>query len=218
MKKLRETPFCPLFYRCKDGSILFPTKGIGRYYRGEVLQAFDWVRRMRTESEQLEAMKTNCPSAKIDEQTGLVYSFHYIKEYYDQRAKYPKSDARNKYLKLGVNAAWGKTAQSVGGQHGMPPGTANPWVAGVVTSETRAQVMDAMLNAPWNIIHAATDGIQSDAPLGIEKYDEKGNKGVRHVAIGSAYAGRLRQARNLCFQERKGTHRGRGKWFGKARA
>ena len=41
------------------------------------------------------------------------------------------------------------------------------------TSGTRAKVGLAMLNAPWNIIHAATDGLQNDAPLGIEKYDEK---------------------------------------------
>jgi hypothetical protein len=173
---------------------LFPPKGIGRYYRGETLQAFDWVRQMRPDmnetqharmiklrgawefvcptvddltAAQLEAIKTNCPSARIGED-GLVYPFQYIKDYYDQRALYPKSDARNQILKLGINGAWGKTAQSVGGRGGMPPGSASPWYAGVVTSETRAQCMDAMLRAPWNIIHVATDGIQSDAPLGIE--------------------------------------------------
>jgi hypothetical protein len=213
---LRDAPFCPLWYRCEDGSIQFPARGIGRYYRGEVLQAFDWVRRMRPDmnegqhasepllqadcarrgmsnprrgrdmiklrgawefvcptindlsAKQLQAIRENCPSARIDEKTGLVYPFQYIKDYYDERAKYPKTDARNQILKLGINGSWGKTAQSVGGRSGMPPGSASPWYAGVVTSETRTQVMDAMLNAPWNIIHAATDGIQSNAPLGIE--------------------------------------------------
>jgi hypothetical protein len=71
-------------------------------------------------------------------------------------------------LKLGINGAWGKTAQSVGGRGGMPPGSASPWYAGVVTSETRAQCISAALNAPWNVIHFATDGIQSNAPLHIE--------------------------------------------------
>jgi len=117
--------------------------------------------------DQLEAMKTNCPSARIGEDD-LVYPFQYIKDYYDQRARYPKSDARNQILKLGINGSWGKTAQSVGGRNGMPPGSASPWYAGVVTSETRAQCVDAMLRAPWNIIHVATDGIQADAPLHIE--------------------------------------------------
>jgi hypothetical protein len=46
-KKLRDAPWYPLFYRYEDGSILFPAKGVGRYYRGETLQAFDWVRQMR---------------------------------------------------------------------------------------------------------------------------------------------------------------------------
>ena len=193
-KKLRDAPWYPLFYRYEDGSILFPAKGVGRYYRGETLQAFDWVRQMRPDMnetqharmikirgafefvcptiddltpDQLEAMKTNCPSARIGED-GLVYPFQYIKDYYDQRARYPKSDARNQILKLGINGSWGKTAQSVGGRNGMPPGSASPWYAGVVTSETRAQCVDAMLRAPWNIIHVATDGIQADAPLHIE--------------------------------------------------
>jgi hypothetical protein len=192
--KLRDAPFYPLFYRCEDGSILFPAKGIGRYYRGEILQAFDWVRRMRSDMNEaqqarmiklrgaweficptindltpapLEAIKTNCPSARIGE-NGLIYSFRYIKDYYDQRALYPKTDARNQILKLGINGAWGKTAQSVGGRGGMPPGSASPWYAGVVTSETRAQCISAMLKGPWNIIHIATDGIQSNAPLHIE--------------------------------------------------
>jgi hypothetical protein len=106
-KKLRDTPWYPLFYRCKDGSILFPAKGIGRYYRGEILQAFDWVRRMRSDMNetqqarmiklhgaweficptvndltpaQLEAIKTNCPSARIGD-NGLIYPFQYIKDY-----------------------------------------------------------------------------------------------------------------------------------------
>jgi hypothetical protein len=160
-----------------------------------MLRAFDWVRQMRRDMnkaqqarmiklrgawefvcptdhdltpEQLEAIKTNCPSARIGED-GFVYPFQYIRDYYDERAKYPKSDARNQIIKLGINGAWGKTAQSVGRRCGMPPTSASPWYAGVVTSETRAQCVDAMLRAPWNIIHAATDGLQADAPLGIER-------------------------------------------------
>jgi hypothetical protein len=113
-------------------------------------------------AEELEALKRNCPSARIGED-GLVYPFRYIKEYYDQRALYPKTDARNKILKLGINGAWGKTAQSVGGRHGIPPRDASPY-AGVVTAGTRAKCVRAALKAPWNIIHFATDGIQSDVP------------------------------------------------------
>ena len=195
---LRDAPFYPLFYRTEDGSILFPANGIGRYYRDEILQAFDWVRRMRPDmnetqharmiklrggweyicptiddltAEQLQAIKTNCPTARIGDD-GLIYPFQYIKDYCDQRLLYPKTDTRNQILKLGVNGSWGKTAQSVGGRSGMPPSTASPWYAGVVTAQTRAQVMDAMLNAPWNIIHVATDGLQSDAPLHIESKDK----------------------------------------------
>ena len=189
-KQLRKAAFYPLFYRRQDGSILFPAKGIGRYYRDELLAAFEWVRQSRPDmneqqharmlklrggweficptiydltAEELEALKRNCPSARISED-GLVYPFHYIKEYYDQRALYPKTDARNKILKLGINGAWGKTAQSVGGRHGIPPRDASPWYAGVVTAGTRAKCVRAALKAPWNIIHFATDGIQSDAP------------------------------------------------------
>ena len=54
----------------------------------------------------------------------------------------------------------------------MPPRDASPWYAGVVTAGTRAKCVRAALNAPWNIIHFATDGIQSDAPLGVENLDK----------------------------------------------
>jgi hypothetical protein len=135
--RLRKAAFYPLFYLRQDWSILFPAKGIGRYYRDEVLEAFEWVRQSRSDMneqqharmiklrggyeficptiydltpEELEALKTNCPSVRIGED-GLVYPFHYIKKYYEQRALYPKTDARNKVLKLGINGAWGKTAQ-----------------------------------------------------------------------------------------------------------
>jgi hypothetical protein len=198
---LRKAANYPLFYRQQDGSIKFPPSGIGRYYRDELLYAFEWVRQSRPDmneqqharmikirggyeficptiydltAEELEALKTNCPSARIGED-GLVYPFHYIKEYYDQRALYPKTDTRNKVLKSGINGAWGKTAQSVGGRHGMPPRDASPWYAGVVTAGVRAKCGLAVLKAPWNIIHIATDGLQSDAPLGIE--DDKKSLG-----------------------------------------
>jgi hypothetical protein len=98
----------------------------------------------------------------------LVYPFQYIKDYYNERAKYPKTDVRNKYLKFGVNGAWGKTAQSIGGKDGRPPPSASPWYAGVVTAGIRAKCCLAGLNAPWNVIHFATDGMQSNAPLNIE--------------------------------------------------
>src|SRR5262249_40727878 len=141
---LRKTPFCPLFYRCKDGSILFPPSGTGRFCRDELLEAVNWVRKMRPDMNeaqqsrmikimgawefvcptihdltpgQLEALKANCPSARIGED-GLVYPFHYIKTYYEERSRYPKTDVRNTVLKLGINGAWGKTAQSVGGTTG----------------------------------------------------------------------------------------------------
>jgi len=194
INKLRDAPWYPLFYRMKDGSILFPAAGRGRYYRDELLSAFEWVRRMRPDmnetqharmiklrgayeyvyptvddlsADQLKAIKKNCPSARIGED-GLVYPFHYIKEYYDERAKYPKTDIRNDILKKGICGAWGKTAQSVGGKDGRPPASASPWYAGIVTAGTRAKCVIAALNAPWNIIHFATDGIQSNAPLNIE--------------------------------------------------
>ena len=72
----------------------------------------------------------------------------------------------------------------------MPPASASPWYAGVVTAGTRAKCVRAGLSAPWNIIHFATDGIQSDAPLGeyansrnfspegIEKNSEGGWRGI----------------------------------------
>jgi hypothetical protein len=200
--KSREPSWYPLFYRRdKDKAILLPRDGIVRCYRDELLAAFEWLRCLRPDFDEeqcarairfrggyeyicptihdlkpaeLKAIKTNCPSARIDEESGLVYPFHYIKTYYEERAKYPKKYVMYQVLKLGINGAWGKTAQSIGGRNGMPPKTASPWVAGVVTATTRAKCVLAALNAPWGIIHIATDGVTTDEQLHVEPYDAEG--------------------------------------------
>lgn len=77
-------------------------------------------------------------------------------------------DCREKVLKLGINSAYGKLAQGVGGSKHAAPSTSFPWAAAATTAGTRALLVRAGLRAPHEIIFFATDGIQSLKPLGIE--------------------------------------------------
>jgi hypothetical protein len=181
-EKTREPPFYPLPYRRDDGGILFPAKGWGRYYRDEALAAFEWLdvicRELPLETRRaciaIVGAFQFVPPEKARAQ-GPVYPFAFLRDLYEERRRIDQAatdsgsyDARGTVIKLGINSAYGKTAQSLGGKSGRAPPTANPWIAGAITAGTRARLLRAALRNPWAVIFFATDGIQSLEPLGVE--------------------------------------------------
>ena len=80
-----------------------------------------------------------------------------IKDLYNRRLQVGKNTATGKALKLVVNSAYGKTAQSTG-----TPTFANPIYASLITAGCRTMMLDAIATHPDRsnaVLMVATDGI-----------------------------------------------------------
>jgi hypothetical protein len=172
--RIRDTPFYPLPYRTADGAVLFPSRGWGRYHVVEVLEAFNYIDVMHAKA--LPQCRANMITIvggwvfepPTDEKGERVYPYRYLKDFYEERSKIEREikisgvyDVREKVIKLGINSAYGKMAQGVGGTKQRAPRTANPWVAGAITAGIRAMVLRRALAGPWKVVLFATDGMHS---------------------------------------------------------
>jgi hypothetical protein len=161
-RKLVWAPFPYRFPRGEDkGSITYPSHGSeGWVWRDEYIQGekgWDnvefieaWV--YRTDSEL-------CPCSGIA-------------KFYRERLRYGKEGV-GIALKLGCNSVYGKFAQTVGG--GL--GKFTNWVwAGMITSGTRAQILEVMNihNNLENLLMVATDGICTLEKLDMPKPKDTG--------------------------------------------
>jgi hypothetical protein len=97
--------------------------------------------------------------------------FAFVNEMYTLRQQW-KLEKRGgeRALKLALNSLYGKMAQRVGGSDkydGRPPWHQLEW-AGMVTSATRAQLWEAISQAPADIIAVETDSVTSTVPLKLD--------------------------------------------------
>lgn len=148
----------PFPWRDHYGRIHYPLNGEGWYYRSEVLKAialYPLANIKIIEGYTIEPQCEHTPFAFIDE----VYR---IRQQFEAAGDYA-----HKVLKLALNAIYGKTAQSIGHKGKKPPFQSYIW-AGMITSGCRAQILDAIAQAPDNIVSIATDGIISRVPLQLE--------------------------------------------------
>lgn len=158
-----DLAWCPLPFRGRDGSIAYGTNCRGWAWGPEILAALEgWP-----DLVDLEAYdpKTQIGGAWIYETECDHRPFAFVPEGYRTRIKWGKEGA-GKAMKLGLNAGYGKTAQSIGDD---PPFQSWIW-AGMTTATTRAQILRAIMTAEdrWRIYTIATDGIYSgeDLPIG----------------------------------------------------
>lgn len=85
--------------------------------------------------------------------------FAFIRETFKERAEAKRKGlASEKALKLGLNALYGKTAQGIGYRGKIPRFRSFFW-AGMMTSGTRARLLDMALQAPSQCVSISTDGI-----------------------------------------------------------
>lgn len=107
-----------------------------------------------------------------------IKPFSWVAEAYDLRKKW-KAEGRGgeRALKLMLNSLYGKTAQRIGGtpdkNGGRPPWHQLEW-AGMITSATRAQIWEAVSQAPDKIIAVETDSVASMVPLDLDIGDDLG--------------------------------------------
>jgi len=141
----------PLPIRLPSGSIVFPRGGgTGYWWRDEWLSAQEWPHsRMRFDHAFVLRCECECQP------------FSFIREVFEERLRVGKNTGAGKILKLAMNSVYGKLAQTVGsGQY-----ASRIW-AGMITSGTRAQVMDLMRDHKRldSIVMVATDGVFSTEP------------------------------------------------------
>lgn len=157
--------WAPFPVRTKEGSIIHPWSAVGGWVYGKEYLA---GKRLCSHSEVLEAWlyHTKCDCRPFKE----------LSNYYLERIRVGKGTGRGKVFKLGPNGVYGKLAQTVGHN---PPFQSFVW-AGVITSNTRAQLLEAILSAsdPWNVLAVATDGILSREPLQLPSPVDTGTFGV----------------------------------------
>lgn len=158
-KERREIAWCPLPFRSDKGSISYGTNFSGWSWAPELISALEgWP-------DLVELGSSNGDEEKVSRGMGhaWVYEtrcdhqpFAFIPNVYRQRNEWGK-DGAGIVLKLGMNASYGKTAQSLGDN---PPFQSWIW-AGMTTATTRGQLNNAIASAKdrWNVLAVATDGI-----------------------------------------------------------
>lgn len=169
-------PFYPLFYRCEDGSILYPYRGSGWYWFREYETAMRYfTKSIRDADDRAAHFTVKCWyhfRASSDKRP-----FGWVGDYYLRRQNYLDAAARGgfvsgpeKIIKLGLNSLYGKTVQQVGaredkeGNLRLPPFFQLDW-GGYVTAGCRAKLMEAAIQKPNAIIGFATDGLFSTQAL-----------------------------------------------------
>lgn len=144
----------PFPFRHKQ-SIYWPYKGSGWYWSPEVEAAAKFY--TSKELTIIESWRFTPAST--------VKPFSFIGDLYDRRRQYVRdgNDAQI-ILKLGINACYGKVAQSIG-YKGNRPAYQNYFWAGWITSLTRAMVFELAATNPDTIVSFATDGVISTSKL-----------------------------------------------------
>ena len=154
-RERKEIAWCPLPFRDAKGSIAYGTNFSGWAWTPELLAALaGWP----------ELVELTGPAWIYE--TGCKHQpFQYVPQGYRRRVEWGKEGA-GKAMKLGLNAGYGKTAQSIGDD---PPFQCWTW-AGATTGTTRGQLLDGICSAEdrWNVLTVATDGITSLEKLPIK--------------------------------------------------
>lgn len=175
-------PFYPLFYRSDDGTILYPARGSGWYWKSEYDVAVRYyVERGRNFTDSYFRTLEWHHFRTV----GLVRPFDWVEGYYKARQDYIRAAKREgvesgpeKIIKLGLNSLYGKTAQQIGArvtaelELKLPPYFQLDW-AGFVTAGCRARLMEAAIQKPECVIAFATDGLFTTEPLDLYTPSEK---------------------------------------------
>lgn len=189
----RDYPWGLFPYR-DNGSIYYHNSGNGWYYGAEVTSAL----RIDPTIEILDGYTFD--------QECECQPFKWIQEYYDRRLALKQSAPFTaEVIKIGMNSVYGKLAQTKGF---IPPHQCLLW-AGMITSQTRAQLLDAIALNPYSIIALSTDSVLSLEPLPLNHSEtELGawkQKELHNVIVlGNGYV----DSDNM----EKSTHRGFSKW------
>lgn len=159
--KNQENILCPFPWRDKVGNVFFPPYGKSWVWRPEVLSAMKYMQ--KDFDFYIHECWTYTPYTN-------ELPFQFVKDYYEYRKQLVKQgNGAEKMLKLGINSIYGKLAQSVGyHRSGEKPPFHNLIMAGMITSGTRAKLLEAAIQSPQDVIMLATDGIYSTKDIFVD--------------------------------------------------
>jgi DNA polymerase type B, organellar and viral len=177
--------FYPLFTRWPDNSIKYCSEGEGWFWRPELELLRDFYH------ENIDYEVIECWNAYVDKPEYPLNA--HIRNTYAKRMYFkslvgpgrPKGHMAQEGIKLGMNSIYGKFAQQQGYREAIPgvrearyPSYHDLAWAGIITSDTRAKLFRAAMQAPQDVIAFATDAVFSfsrlDLPVGkdLGEWDE----------------------------------------------
>jgi DNA polymerase type B, organellar and viral len=145
----------PLPVRVDNGSIVFPRAGAsGWWWRDEWLAARQGWKGLEFDHAYVLRKECDCQP------------FHFVPPLFEHRKRVGKETGEGKILKLALNSLYGKLAQTIG----RAQFASRVW-AGMITSNTRAQVLRLMLQheSLFNVLMIATDGLFSTEDIDVGK-------------------------------------------------
>lgn len=148
---------CGLPIRNREGRLFWPRQGNGVYWSCEIEAA----RNIGASVNCSEGWQYHCDCD--------CSPFKWVGDLYNFRRSIGSS-ARGYPIKLGINALYGQLARRIGGGG---PWQNHAW-AGLITALTRAKLLEAIRQAPDDIVMLATDAVYSRVPLRLETGDELG--------------------------------------------
>jgi len=138
--------------------IRYHSDGIGWYYGSEVQAALQL-------DPTLEILEGYHIIPECDEKP-----FGWIETYYNRRQELKATQPFTaEVLKIGMNSGYGKLAQT----KGHVPRYQNLMWAGMITSGTRAMLLNAIAQAPEQVICVSTDSVTSTIPLDLDYHEIK---------------------------------------------
>lgn len=140
--------------RLKSGYIVFPNYVKNWFYGCEVIEVLEYIKL---------GYSVNIKIIKyLDFTFGeKIFPNKEIEKLFFKRNIFKqKNDLRNYVYKILLNSIYGKFAQRVGSAKFQ-----NLYYAGYITSKTRAELLKASINNPYDIIFFATDGILSKTKI-----------------------------------------------------
>lgn len=194
----KKSVLTPFPFRHKR-AIYWPQQGAGYYWHPEVKEALKFY-----------------GSKYIKVKFGYKFypdndckPFAFLPELYEQRKQFIRqgSDAQL-ILKLGINACYGKVAQSIG-YKGARPAYQNYFWAGWITSLTRSMVFELASRNPDSVCSFATDGVVATAKL--TDHSKEKTLGAWEVAPASNFF--CLQSGVYCFADERGNEKIRSRGF-----
>lgn len=134
----------PLPVRMRDGTIVYPASGAsGWTWLDEYLEARHWP---QVQFGGAWLLKTDCTCTPFAD----------VQRMFDERNRVGRKTGAGLTLKLAINSIYGKLAQSIG----QPRFRSLLW-AGMITSGTRAMLLNVLRRYDGDILAVATDGVYS---------------------------------------------------------